>query len=299
MAQRDIFIQEITKKLEIDKDIYFLSADFGAPALDDLREKFPQNFVHCGISEQAMLDIATGLALDNKKVFVYAMAPFLSLRAIEQIKCGPGLMNLPISIISTGIGLGYADAGPTHYSTEDLACLRSISGITIYTPSDNNLVNLIVSNLLNSPEFSYIRLDRDMLPDIYSELTIEDFNNGFKIIGDTKDICLVSHGKMFHKCIEIQKNNKNLFCVALFRSKPVSKNLVKVLSNCKKIICVDEQMPAGNLSSIISETFMDTELNPKILNVSLKEEYLFENGGREYLLDKHGLSIEDIINKLK
>ena len=299
MAQRDIFIQEITKKLEIDKDIYFLSADFGAPALDDLREKFPQNFVHCGISEQAMLDIATGLALDNKKVFVYAMAPFLSLRAIEQIKCGPGLMNLPISIISTGIGLGYADAGPTHYSTEDLACLRSISGITIYTPSDNNLVNLIVSNLLNSPEFSYIRLDRDMLPDIYSELTIEDFNNGFKIIGDTKDICLVSHGKMFHKCIEIQKNNKNLFCVDLFRSKPVSKNLVKVLSNCKKIICVDEQMPAGNLSSIISETFMDTELNPKILNVSLKEEYLFENGGREYLLDKHGLSIEDIINKLK
>jgi transketolase len=229
------------------------------------------------------------------------MAPFLSLRAIEQIKCGPGLMNLPISIISTGIGLGYADAGPTHYSTEDLACLRSISGNTIYTPSDNNLVKLIVSNLLNNPEFSYIRLDRDMLPDIYSELTIEDFNNGFKIIGDTnnKDICLVSHGKMFHKCIEIQKNNKNLFCVDLFRSKPVSKNLVKVLSNCKKIICVDEQMPAGNLSSIISETFMDTELNPKVLNVSLKEEYLFENGGREYLLDKYGLSIEDIINKLK
>ena len=301
MAQIDIFIQEITKKLKIDKDIYFLSADFGAPALDDLREKFPQNFVHCGISEQAMLDIATGLALDNKKVFVYAMAPFLSLRAIEQIKCGPGLMNLPISIISTGIGLGYADAGPTHYSTEDLACLRSISGNTIYTPSDNNLVQLIVSNLLNDPDFSYIRLDRDMLPDIHSELTEEDFKNGFKLIGDNnnKDICLVSHGKMIHRCIEIQKNNKNLFCVDLFRSKPVSDTLVKVLSNCKKIVCVDEQMPAGNLSSIISEKFMDTDLNPKIFNVSLKEEYLFENGGREYLLNKYGLSNEDIINKLK
>ena len=100
-----------------------------------------------------MLDIATGLALD-KKVFVYAMAPFLSLRAIEQIKCGPGLMNLPITIISTGIGLGYADAGPTHYSTEDLACLRSISGNTIYTPSDNLTVKLIVQNILNNPEFS-------------------------------------------------------------------------------------------------------------------------------------------------
>ena len=181
MLQRDIFIKEITKKLEHDKDIYFLSADFGAMALDELREKYPDNFIHCGISEQAMLDIATGLALDKKKVFVYAMAPFLSLRAIEQIKCGPGLMNLPITIISTGIGLGYADAGPTHYSTEDLACLRSISGNIIYTPSDNLTVKLIVQNILNNPEFSYVRLDRDALPDIHNDLSHEDFKNGYKI----------------------------------------------------------------------------------------------------------------------
>ena len=126
ILQRDIFIKEITKKMEIDKKIYFLSADFGAAALDELRAKFPKNFIHCGISEQAMLDIATGLALEKNKVFVYAMAPFLSLRAIEQVKCGPGLMKLPICMISVGIGLGYADAGPTHYANEDFSCFRSI-----------------------------------------------------------------------------------------------------------------------------------------------------------------------------
>ena len=100
MLQRDAFIGEITKKLEQDKSIFFLSADFGAAALDILRERFPKNFLHCGISEQAMLDIASGLALDGNKVFVYAMAPFLSLRALEQSKCGAGLMNLPICLIS-------------------------------------------------------------------------------------------------------------------------------------------------------------------------------------------------------
>ena len=98
MLQRDAFIGEITKKLEQDKSIFFLSADFGAAALDILRERFPKNFLHCGISEQAMLDIASGLALDGNKVFVYAMAPFLSLRALEQSKCGAGLMNLPICV---------------------------------------------------------------------------------------------------------------------------------------------------------------------------------------------------------
>ena len=104
MLQRDIFINEITKKMTKDKKIYFLSADFGAASLDILREKFPKNFIHCGISEQAMLDIASGLALEKNKVFVYAMAPF-PLRAIEQVKCGPGLMNLPICLISVGMAL--------------------------------------------------------------------------------------------------------------------------------------------------------------------------------------------------
>ena len=80
MLQRDAFIKEIVKKLDNDKNIYFLSADFGAAALDELRERFPNNFLHCGISEQAMLDIASGLALEGNKVFVYAMAPFLSFR---------------------------------------------------------------------------------------------------------------------------------------------------------------------------------------------------------------------------
>ena len=136
---------KITKSLEKDKSIFFLSADFGAQALDELRKRSPNNFLHCGISEQAMLDIAAGLALEGKKVFVYAMAPFLALRSLEQTKCGAGLMNLPICLLSVGIGLGYADAGPTHYSTEDFACFRAIVGSSIYTPSDSATTKLIAN----------------------------------------------------------------------------------------------------------------------------------------------------------
>ena len=57
-----------------------------------------------------MIDMATGLALEGNKVFVYAMAPFLSLRCIEQAKTGPGLMKLPICFISVGV-VYLTDAG--------------------------------------------------------------------------------------------------------------------------------------------------------------------------------------------
>ena len=71
MLQRDVFIDEIIKKLSSDDSIYFLSADFGAKSLDLLREKYPKNFIHCGISEQAMLDIA--LLADNAKNMRYCL----------------------------------------------------------------------------------------------------------------------------------------------------------------------------------------------------------------------------------
>ena len=69
--QRDIFLDEVYNQLKTNKDIYVLSADFGAVALDGIREDFKDNFIHCGISEQAMFDIGTGLALEGKKVIVF------------------------------------------------------------------------------------------------------------------------------------------------------------------------------------------------------------------------------------
>ena len=298
MLQRDIFIKEITKSLEKDRSIFFLSADFGAAALDELREKYPENFLHCGISEQAMMDVATGLALEGKKVFVYAMSPFLSLRSIEQAKCGPGLMNLPICLISVGIGLGYADSGPTHYSTEDFACFNAIIGTTVYTPSDNITTKLIANTILNEPKFSYIRLDRDSLPLIDPETINSDIKRGFKIFGDVNanKIVIISHGKMFHKCLEIYKSRSEEFaCVDIIRSKPFPRELSKLINKCKGIIVVDEQSPSGNLSSCIFEGFSNQNYFPKIISKSLPEKYVFENGGREYLLDINGLSINDII----
>ena len=249
-----------------------------------------------------MLDLAAGLALEKNKVFVYAMAPFLSLRAIEQTKCGAGLMNLPICIMSVGIGLGYADAGPTHYSTEDFACCRSIVGSSIYTPSDLKTTKFIVNDMLSNPKFSYIRMDRDVLPEGGTKISLEDYKKGFKIYGDINNnkIALISHGKMLHKCLEIFNNEPDKFiCIDLFRSKPFPNELPKTISPIKGILVVDEQSPSGNLSSCVFEGFSEQNVFLKIVSKSLPEKYIFENGGREFLLNKFGLSKEDILKAAK
>ena len=301
MYQRDAFIERVKEDMKFDKDIYFLSADFGAPALDSLRKDYPNNFIHCGISEQAMIDVAVGLALEDKKVFCYAMAPFLSMRALEQIKCGPGIMNLPICLVSVGVGIGYCDSGPTHYVTEEYACLRSIVGSNIYTASDAIVARNIARRLLERPEFAYVRLDRDELPDIYDQIDSYGLTRDV-VVHNAKESgfkLLISHGKMSHVCKEISDTNDNFAFADIIKSKPfpVDIELTEQITKCDGIVVVDEQTPSGSLSSAVWEWTSNNGLFPKIKSVTLPEMYVFENGGREYLLNKNNLSKENIISQ--
>jgi transketolase len=296
--QRDAFINEIIAELESNPRIMFLSADFGAPSLDVLRAKYPKNFLHCGISEQAMIDVAAGLALEGKQVYCYAMAPFLSLRALEQVKCGPGLMNLPVVLISVGVGLGYADAGPTHYATEEFACLRAIVGSSIYTAADGTTAKRIARDLIDTPRFAYVRLDRDDLPEVGSEFSKESMAAGYRLIGEAGagKIALVSHGRMTHLCAAIAKESPDKFFAAdVVRPKPFPEALVAQLGAAKGIVAVDEQTPSGALGSVVFEALSSAASFPKIFQVTLPEMYVYENGGREYLLKKYGLSKEHVL----
>ena len=300
--QRDVFLDEVYNQLKINKDIYVLSADFGAVALDGIREDFKDNFIHCGISEQAMFDIGTGLALEGKKVIVYAMGPFISLRAIEQIKCGPAMMKLPMVILSVGIGLGYADAGPTHYATEDFACIRAIGGTNIYTPSDNFITQKLAEKTIVDGKLNYIRLDRHPTAEINFDSKGFDIKEGFRIIGDYTEnkIAIISHGRILHNCLKTLNAYKDkCFVVDIYNSKPISEKLIYKLKNISKILVVDEQTCSGNLTSAIQEVLSKHNLIKYVKNVSLTERYIFENGGREYLLKSNKLDENSILNYFK
>lgn len=298
MLQRDAFIAEVVRALGHDPSIMFLSADFGAEALDDLREQYPAHFLHCGISEQAMIDVATGLALEGRTVFVYAMAPFLSLRAIEQMKCGPGLMELPIMLLSVGVGLGYADAGPTHYATEDFACLRAVVGSRVYTAADSPTATAIARHLLAAPEFAYVRLDRHDLPALAPEVSRHEVHAGYRVFGQTKPerVALVSHGRMTRTCVLLVREFPDrFFAVDVIRAKPFPAELAPQLSAAAGVVVVDEQTPSGSLAAAVFEGCAALGVFPRISPLTLPERYVFQNGGRTVLLDALGLNREGIL----
>lgn len=298
MLQRDAFIREVVRALPAHPEIIFLSADFGAEALDALRADFPAQFLHCGICEQAMVDVATGLALEGHSVFVYAMAPFVSLRALEQVKCGPGVMQLPITLLSVGIGLGYADAGPTHYATEDFACLRTISGLNIYTTSDAPTATALAHRVIARPELSYIRLDRHALPDLAPACGQDDLARGWRLLGGpvTGRVALVSHGRPVHDCVALAAAEPDrLTAIDLIRSKPFPESLAHELAGASRVVVIDEQTPNGSLPAAVWEACREHGHHVEVTPVTLPDRYISDNGGRWALLGRLGLAQADIL----
>lgn len=301
--QRDYFIDAIYEAAKKDKNIFILSADFGAPALDKFRINLKKQFIHLGISEQNMINVAAGLAMEGKKVFVYAMAPFVTLRCLEQHKCCSSLMNLPINTIVAGIGLGYADAGPTHYCMEDQASLRSLVGSNIYTISDSVSAKVLANYLLKKQKFSFSRLERLPVKDIYhsKRISFKSIDKGFNYLIKSKKNnfknLIISQGYQTNRIYQqlITTNLRDKFdLIDIFRSKPFPKDLLRLLSKYKKIKVVDEQILSSSLTSIIAENLITNSKSYNIESFHLNENHVFENGGREKLLNKNGLSIKKI-----
>ena len=299
--QRDILIDKIYEMALKDKDIYFISADLGAPALDRLRDDLPEQFLHAGISEQNMIDVAAGLALSGKKVYVYAMGPFITLRCLEQLKCSLAQMNLPVTVISVGLGLGYADAGPTHYITEDLACLRAIVNFEVYTPSDLSTVVELAELINKKPALRVLRLDRNAVEDIHTQGMSVD--TGFVELKKGKQIGILSCGYVLQRILnnwaEVT-NGLDIGLVDVFRNKPLNLDGLKpIFEKYKKIITVEEQCLPGGFGSSILEAISDLGMNNPVKRLGLEDRYYFENGGREYLLNTFGLSNQQLKDTIK
>ena len=121
---RDLFIKTLSELSEENSDIILITGDLGFGVLDDFRKRFPDNFINAGVAEQNMTGIATGLALEGKKVFTYSIGNFPTLRCLEQIRNDACYHNANVKIVSIGGGFSYGALGISHHATEDLAILR-------------------------------------------------------------------------------------------------------------------------------------------------------------------------------
>ena len=83
---RDAFISELTYAAKNDQNIVLMTGDLGYGVLNDFASQLPNQFINSGINEQSMMGVAAGIASTGKRVFVYSIGNFPTLRCLEQIR---------------------------------------------------------------------------------------------------------------------------------------------------------------------------------------------------------------------
>lgn len=104
------FGKTIVRLAEKDERIMLMTGDV-LQEMDEFIAKFSNRFFNFGLTEQSMISISAGMAIEGLKPVVYSITPFLIERPFEQIKIDIDEQNLPITLI------GFADYpthGPTH-----------------------------------------------------------------------------------------------------------------------------------------------------------------------------------------
>ena len=301
VSKRDAFLNRLYEYAKQDKNIVLLSDDFGSPVLDKWKSELPNQFINVGIAEQNLISIASGLALSGKRVYCYAISPFLVMRAYDQIRIDICQMNLPVTLIGVGTGISYGEAGDTHYTLQDIALMRQLPNIEILSPSDSTWADRMVSAIVSSNKPFYVRLDRTSSE--MSEISYWSELGYFMPLRYGLDVRIISTGNMVKVAKSVAKilRENNIYSTVndVFKIKPYSwaECILKDEGN-QKIVTIEEQYVDGGLGTILLEKMNELKINIPLKRFGFPLSFIDTYGTREEMLSKVGLDAETIASKI-
>src|SRR5258708_5014050 len=117
---RYAFAKIIEKIAQKDKKVVFMTGDLGYHAFEKLKAVMGNRFINAGVAEHNMVTAAAGMAYAGLKPWIYSIAPFVTVKVLEEIRNDVYLPNYNVKIVGLGGGYDYGIAGPTHHALSDV-----------------------------------------------------------------------------------------------------------------------------------------------------------------------------------
>jgi len=153
------FIDTLCELAEKDDKIVLITNDVGFNYLEKFQEKFPDRFYNFGVTEQSTILIASAMALDGFKPYVYSMINFVLFRPYEMVRNGIVQHGANVKLLGVKGSAAYKFLGFSHNMTserEDFDACKSL-GLVGWNP-DVEGVRTIIKATYESEEACYIRL---------------------------------------------------------------------------------------------------------------------------------------------
>jgi transketolase len=289
LSQGDV----LAEMAENNSDVVVVSQDMGA--IGSFPEKFPDRFFDVGISEANLIGVAAGLAHAGKLPFVFAMAPFVSMRSFEQIRNDCGYNRNNVKIIAPCSGLEGGHWGATHHAVEDLALLRMIPGMTVLCPADPGEGNRAVLAAADVDGPVYVRFGYIEPIDGYAE----DFEIGrAPIMRDGSDVTIMATGASVAQAIKahdiLKADGVSARVLNMHTIKPIDQDAIKkAAEETGRIVTVEEHFVSGGLGGAVAEVLAGLGTG-RLTRLGLKDEFVMDVAPYPEILGLLGLDGDGI-----
>lgn len=284
-----------------------LCADLtGSTRTNIFADAYPERFVQCGIAEQNMASVASGMAAMGKIPFIAGYAMFSPGRSWEQVRTTIAYNNSNVKIIGAHAGVSVGPDGATHQAIEDIAIMRVIPNMIVLAPCDALEAKKATLAAAAHEGPVYIRLARDKTPVVTTadspfeigkaELFLEKDQKHEKTIG------IIVTGILAHNALQAAKTlNEESVGVSVLHM-PTIKPLDTVAldeftSEHDVLMTVEEHQVAGGLGSTIAEYVTST--NPKkVIRIGVEDSF-GQSGEPTELIAHYGMDAESIAQKIR
>lgn len=239
--------------------IVALEADLGKSTMSGVfGGEFPERYFQMGIAEANMISTAAGLALTDHVAFASTFAVFATGRPYDQIRSSVCIPRLNVKICGSSAGLSDFGDGKTHQSVDDIALMRVLPNMKVFSPADANEAYRITKAMADIPGPCYIRVNRNDVPEVTAE--DEPFVFGkVKLMREGSDAVVFATGYMVYQALEAAKllegEGISLKVVNVSTIKPLdTEGVCAHAAGMKAAVTVEEASIYGGLGSAVCET---------------------------------------------
>lgn len=302
IATRDSYGQTLVELADEYPNLVVLDADLAAATkTGTFKKAHPERFFDCGIAEGNMMGVAAGLASTGKLVFASSFAMFAAGRAFEQIRNSIGYPHLNVKIGATHAGISVGEDGATHQCCEDLALMRTIPGMTVICPADDNEARQAVraAAAMNGPV--YLRFGRLAVESVTPADYRFEIGRG-ATLRDGSDVTVIANGLLVAMAMmaaeTLAAEGISVRVIDMATIKPLDTELVcKAARETGAIVTAEEHSVIGGLGSAVAEALCEGCPVP-MKRVGVQDTF-GKSGPALDLLPLFGLSAENIADNVR
>jgi len=279
------------------KDIVVLGADLtSSTRCNWFQDEFPERFIQCGIAEQNMIGVATGLALTGKIPFVSTYSVFCPGRNWDQIRISVAYNNVNVKMTGAHAGVSVGADGATHQGLEDIALTRCLPNITVLAPCDaiETQKATLAAGRMKGPV--YLRFAREPTPVFTTKRT--SFRIGqAEVLRKGKDASIIACGPIVYEALlaaeELSEQGISVRVINNHTIKPIDEEeIIKAAEQTGAIVTGEDHQVMGGLGSAVAEVLSKNEPVP-IEMIGVQNRF-GESGEPEELMEEFGLVAKNI-----